>query len=117
MLEYAGHVRDGLLVLRDRFVVGLVEDNPDFKPMYRDHRVDVGLYGDDGATLVLAELQMAAGLFARTFDRIEPAQLERPIRYAFPVLSQRTLLWMGQHTVHEVEHHGGDIEANVALLG
>ena len=46
-LEYAGHVRDVLLMLRDRMVVGMVEDEPEFKPMYRDQRVDEGLYAAD----------------------------------------------------------------------
>lgn len=34
--EYAAHVRDVLLTIRDRLVIGLVEDNPRFKPVYRD---------------------------------------------------------------------------------
>src|SRR6476620_4068914 len=46
-LEYAAHVRDVLLSLRDRIVVALVEDDPDFKPMYRDQRVGFGLYATD----------------------------------------------------------------------
>ena len=49
MLEYGAHVRDVLLVLRDRFVVGVVADNPGFTPMYRDERVDLGMYGGEDA--------------------------------------------------------------------
>ena len=45
--EYAAHVRDVLLNLRDRLVVGLVEDVPTFTAMYRDERVTMGLYRPD----------------------------------------------------------------------
>jgi DinB superfamily len=115
MVEYASHVRDVLLHVRDRLVIGLVEDNPEFKPLYRDQRVDHGLYGDDDVDLVTAELLMAAGLFARTFERIDPTTLDRPVQYAFPTPSTRTLLWMGQQVVHEVEHHAADIDHNARI--
>src|SRR5215211_3596732 len=35
-LEYGAHVRDVLFNIRDRIFVGLVEDNPVTKPMYRE---------------------------------------------------------------------------------
>jgi hypothetical protein len=116
MVEYASHVRDVLVNLRDRFVVGLVEENPSFKPLYRDQRVDLGLYATDAADLVAAELEVAAGLFARTFGRLDQEQLARPCRYSFPAESQRTLLWMGQQAVHEVEHHRGDVAEDLLQL-
>jgi len=109
-LEYAAHVRDVLLHVRDRFVIGLVEDNPSFKPLYRDQRVDFGLYVDDTPEVVAAELEMAAALFARTYGRLDGDQLDRPCQYAFPNLQTRSLRWMGQQAVHEVEHHLADIE-------
>jgi hypothetical protein len=109
-LEYGAHVRDVLLNVRDRFVVGLVEDHPEFKPLYRDHRVDLGLYRADTVPVVAAELDMAAGLFTRTFAQIDDAALQRTCAYSFPTVETRTLLWMGQQVVHEVEHHRADIE-------
>jgi S-DNA-T family DNA segregation ATPase FtsK/SpoIIIE len=116
MVEYAGHVRDVLLHVRDRLVIGLVEDNPDFKPLYRDQRVDFGLYRGDDAEIVMGELLMAAPLFSRTFARIDAAGLARPIQYAYPAPATRSILWMGQQVVHEVEHHAGDVEATAAML-
>ena len=110
-LEYAAHVRDVLLHVRDRFVIGLAEHDPTFKPLYRDERVDLGLYRADTVALVSAELTVAAGLFARTFDQIDDAALARSVQYAYPTMQTRTLLWMGQQVLHEVEHHRADIDA------
>jgi hypothetical protein len=110
-LEYGGHVRDVLLHLRDRLVVGIVEDTPSFKPLYRDQRVDAGLYREDRPDVVAAELEVAADLFARTFALLDADQLARPVRYAYPTEQVRTVLWMGQQTVHEVEHHLADTTA------
>ena len=38
-LEYSCHVRDVLLAQRERLYLALVEDEPSFAPIYRDHRV------------------------------------------------------------------------------
>ena len=115
-LEYAAHVRDVLLHVRDRMVIGLVEDDPTFKPLYREERVDLGLYAADTPGVVVAELAMAAGLFARTFAALEAEQLAREVQYTYPVVATRTVLWMAQQAVHEVEHHHGDVETGLALL-
>ena len=49
ILEYGAHVRDVLLVFRDRFVVGVVAEGPELTPMYRDERVDRGMYPRRGS--------------------------------------------------------------------
>ena len=113
-LEYAAHVRDVLLHVRDRLVIGISEDNPEFKPLYREERVNFGLYAADTPQVVAAELDMAAALFARTFVAIRPEQLDRPCQYAYPAAATRSLRWMGQQVVHEVFHHGDDIRENLA---
>ena len=112
-LEYAAHMRDALYHLRDRFVIGLAEDAATFKPLHRDLRVELGLYRDDRREVVATELELAADLFARTFAVLDDAQLARPILYTYPTEQVRTLLWMGQHVVHEMEHHRGDVEAGL----
>jgi DinB superfamily len=108
-IEYAAHVRDVLITLRDRLVIGLVEDVPSFKPMYREERVDLGLYGSDTVEAVAVELRAAAAMFIRLFDAIDPQELTRSVHYGFPKPALRSLLWMGQQAVHEVEHHSSDI--------
>jgi hypothetical protein len=114
-MEYAAHVRDVLTMLRDRVVVGIVEDDPAFKPMYRDERVDLGLYAADTVDALTVELATATGMFTRLFEAIEPELLGRPVQYGFPSPARRTVLWMGQQAVHEVEHHGDDIAENLGL--
>lgn len=114
MIEYGAHLRDVLLVQRDRLVLGVVEDSPSFAPMYCEHRVDLGLYATDSPASLGEELQVAARLFTRLFDQLDATQLQRPVIYNYPEPTTRTVLWLGQQTLHEVEHHGGDIDATVA---
>jgi hypothetical protein len=116
MLEYGAHVRDVLLVLRDRFVVGVVTDNPGFTPMYRDQRVDLGMYSSEDPVAVATELEVAATLLLRMLETLSPEQLDRTCQYGYPGPSQRTLRWMAAQAVHEVEHHGRDIEENLTLV-
>ena len=116
MVEYGAHVRDVLLTVRDRCVIGLVENDPGFKPMYRDERVDLGLYSADTAEAVADELAATASMFVRLFEAIDPAMLDRPVRYGFPDPMARTVRWMGQQAVHEVEHHLGDVNENFRTL-
>ena len=116
-LEYAAHVRDVLITIRDRLVIGLVENNPGFKPMYRDERVTLGLYASDTPALVAVELTAAATMLVRLFDAIDPDALDRAVQYGFPDPDPRTLMWMGAQAVHESEHHLLDIQHNAELLG
>jgi ketosteroid isomerase-like protein len=113
-LEYSAHVRDVLLHLRDRIAITLAESPATFKPMYREVRVDAGMYRDDRPAVVADELEVAAALFGRTFGAMDAGQLGRLCVYAYPTESMRTLRWLGQQAVHEVEHHGADVER---LLG
>lgn len=114
--EYAAHVRDVLLTLRDRLVLGIVDDVPSFNPMYRDERVRLGLYRSDTAPAVVDELDAAKAMFIRLFEAVDPAHLAREVMYGTPTAVRRSLLWMGQQAVHEVEHHGGDIAENLRLV-
>jgi ketosteroid isomerase-like protein len=113
-LEYGAHVRDVLMNIRDRMVVGLAEDTPSFKPLYRDLRVDAGLYRGERPDVVATELESVADLFARTIAALTDEQLARPVIYAYPADRERTILWMGRQVVHEVEHHLGDVERGSA---
>lgn len=111
ILEYGSHVRDVLLNLRDRIMLGAIEDNPVPKSMFVDARVALGLYARDTPLLVANEILMAAALFTRTFDALPPGFDERPIFYPWPVETTRTLRWVAAQALHESEHHLADAEA------
>jgi hypothetical protein len=112
-LEYAGHVRDVLLNLRDRLVVALNEDNPLCKGLFGTPRIELGLYGGDSSALVAQELQTAASLFARTWERIPEDLRSRTMVYGYPRLADRSLTWVAAQALHEVEHHLEDVKAGL----
>src|SRR5262245_61431755 len=115
-LEYACHVRDVFLVQRDRLYTALVEDTPGFVPMYRDHRVTLARYNAQDPEEVAAQLATAGRLLAQAFEALDSAQLQRRCIYNFPTPTQRSLLWVGQNTVHEGEHHLCDIAEVLARV-
>jgi DinB superfamily len=112
-IEYGAHVRDVLLTIRDRVVIGLVEQNPSFKPMYRDERISLGLYEGDTPPVIADEVESTARLFLRFAAAIDPTSMTRSVRYGFPDPMPRTILWMLQQAVHESEHHLTDIKENL----
>jgi hypothetical protein len=115
-LEYACHVRDVFLVQRDRLYTALVEDTPTFTPMYRDQRVTLARYNAQDPEEVVVQFATAACLIAQAFDALDSAQLQRRCIYNFPAPTERSLLWVGQHTIHEGEHHFRDIERGIARV-
>jgi hypothetical protein len=109
-VEYGAHVRDVLLNLRDRIIVGLAEDNPSPKPMYGALRVDLGLYQVSSPTDLSLDLASASRLFDQTVAVLSTADGERPIFYGWPRPATRTLCWVAAQALHEVEHHLADVE-------
>jgi hypothetical protein len=108
-VEYGAHVRDVLYNIRDRMVVGLVEDTPTPKAMYGAVRADLGLYAEDDPVTLATELELAGRLFARTVRALTPEQLARTIVYGWPREAERALRWVAAQAVHEVEHHAADV--------
>lgn len=108
-VEYGAHVRDVFYNLRDRIVVGIVEQGASPKPMYGAVRADLGLYAEDDPATLATELELAARLFARTVRALSPEHLARTIVYGWPRDAERTLLWVAAQAVHEAEHHAADI--------
>lgn len=113
-VEYAAHVRDVLLSIRDRVVIGLVEDTPTFSPLYREERVDLGLYRNDPPEAVAVEVEAAGAMLLRLLAEIESVPLQRSVHYGYPNPSLRTLEWMAKQAVHEIEHHLDDMRENLA---
>ena len=109
--EYACHLRDVLLVQRERVLAARRMDRPSFDPMGRDERVAHDGYADQRLEDVLRQLGDAALLFANVLDRLGPADWDRTLMYNYPAKLERSLRWVAVHTVHEVVHHRGDVGA------
>lgn len=113
-LEYGCHVRDVLVNLRDRIILGAVEDNPVPKAMFGAARVEMGLYTADTPAVTATDLRVAGELFARTWDLLPDDRRDRPIHYGWPRPETRTLSWVAAQAVHEVEHHLDDARARTS---
>lgn len=112
-VEYAAHVRDAALNLRDRMILALAEDAPRPPSMYPAQRVDAGLYRLETAASLAVDVDCAAGIFARFADVLPERAWQRRLGYPWPREAERSLAWVAAQVVHELEHHGEDITANL----
>jgi hypothetical protein len=112
-LEYGCHMRDVLLVQRERVRAARWMDTPSVDPMGRDERVEFDGYADQDPSAVRRQLTDAAFMFANVLDRIPPEEWERTVVYNYPKSWTRSLRWVAVHTVHEVRHHTLDIRRQV----
>ncbi|RDI44389.1 DinB family protein [Nocardia mexicana] len=109
-LEYACHVRDTLLVQRERVLAARRADRVDCTPMGRDERVDHDGYAEQDPRDVARQTSDAALMFTNVLARLAPEDWARIVLYNFPEpRTERTLSWVAVHTVHEVRHHLQDI--------
>jgi hypothetical protein len=108
-LEYGCHVRDVMLVQRERVLAARRMDRPTFQPMGRDERVDHDGYAEQEPGDVARQLSDAAKLFANVLARLGPTDWERTVIYNYPKPFERSLRWVAVHTVHEVRHHLLDV--------
>jgi hypothetical protein len=88
--------------------LALVEDEPSFSPIYRDHRVVLARYNDCNPSDVSRELSVAAELFAGAFAGLDASQRSRTCIYNYPEPMVRTVDWLSLHTLHECRHHPAD---------
>ena len=113
-LEYGCHLRDVLLVQRERVLAARRTDRPSFDPMGRDERVEHDGYIDQNPDDVVRQLTDAAHLFANVLSRLGPTDWDRTVMYSYPAPFERSLRWVAVHTVHEVRHHLLDVRRQVA---
>jgi hypothetical protein len=109
-LEYSCHVRDVLVVQRDRLALALRETCPQFTPMGRDERVTRDRYNDQDPAAVAVELAGAADAVAAAFAALSEDEWARTGIYSYPTPTERTMLWLGRHTIHEGRHHLRDVD-------
>lgn len=113
-LEYGCHLRDVLLVQRERVLAARRRPRPSFDPMGRDERVDHDGYGEQQPVDVARQLSDAAHLFDNVLSRLGPEDWERTVIYNYPTLLERSLRWVALHTLHEVRHHLFDVRRQLS---
>ena len=114
--EYAGHVRDVLIAVRDRMVTASIIDHPTGQPIYREERVALGLYAREDAGELGNAILVAATALARTVEALAATASSRSMRYGSvpPFDFDADLGWVAQQGLHELAHHRGDIAAALA---
>ncbi len=115
-LEYGCHVRDVLIHVRDRVVLGAVDDNPTPHALYGSQRIELGLYANEVPSVVGDELRVVGALFGRTFDSLPPGFGDRPMFHGWPRAATRTLSWVAAQALHECEHHLADAQEDLGAL-
>ena len=108
-LEYGCHLRDVLLVQRERVLYILRVDGGEYPPMGREERADHDRYSEQQPHDVVRQLVDAAAMFARVVSGRTDDEWRRSIVYNYPRRTQRTLRWVAVHTLHECLHHLHDI--------
>jgi hypothetical protein len=109
-LEYACHVRDILLVQRERVLAARWVDRPSLAPMGRDERVELDGYAEQDPAAVARQLKDAAAMFANVVSRLDASEWERTVVYNYPTKQVRTVGWVAVHTLHDVGHHLRDVQ-------
>lgn len=112
-LEYACHLRDVLLVQRERVLLARRAERPSPPLMGREERVEHDGYADQQPEDVARQLEDAALLFANVLARLGPEDWERSVLYDGLEPADRSLRWVAVDTWHEVHHHLLDVERQV----
>jgi hypothetical protein len=112
-LEYGCHLRDVLLVQRERVLAARRLDRPDSAAMGRDERAVHDGYADQKPADVARQLADAALMFGNVLGRLSADDWDRTLVYHYPETSERPLRWVAVHTLHEAQHHLLDIRGQV----
>jgi hypothetical protein len=112
-LEYACHVRDVLLVQRERVLAVRRGEGDGVTSMGRDERVEHDGYNAQRPDDVATQVDQAALLFSGVLARLGDDDWGVTVGYRFPVPARRSLRWVAVHTTHEVAHHLHDIRAQL----
>jgi DinB superfamily len=112
-LEYGCHLRDMLLVQRERVLAARRMDRPDCPPSGRDERVVHDGYAEQEPEDVARQLGDAAQMFSNVLARLTADDWDRTVIYHYPETRERSLRWVAMHTMHEAQHHLLDIRSQV----
>lgn len=112
-LEYGCHIRDVLLVQRERALAGRRTDGAECPPMGREERVEHDGYNEQDPDDVARQLLDAAALFTNVLARVTAEDWDRTVVYNYPETHTRSLRWLAVHTVHDVQHHLCDMRRQI----
>ena len=112
-LEYSCHLRDMLLVQRERVLAARRMDRPECPPSGRDERVAHDGYAEQQPEDVARQLADAAQMFSNVLARLSAEDWDRTVIYHYPETCERSLRWVAMHTMHEAQHHLLDIRRQV----
>lgn len=107
-VEYGCHLRDVLLVQRERVLQARRDNGFTCVTMGRDIRVEHEGYAEQDPADVARQLIDAAALFGNVLDRLGD-DWDHEMVYSWPQPQRRSLRWVAVHTVHEARHHLRDI--------
>ena len=108
-LEYGCHLRDVLLVQRERVLGARRASGAPCTPMGRDERVEHDGYSEQDPLDVARQVGDAALMFTNVLARLADEDWDRTVVYNYPEPAERTLRWVALHTAHEVQHHLRDM--------
>jgi hypothetical protein len=112
-LEYGCHLRDVLIVQRERVLAARRVDRAVCTPMGRVERVEHDGYSQQEPDDVARQLADAATLFGNVLARLADNDWDRTVVYDYPETHERSLRWLAVHTAHDVQHHLLDIRHQV----
>jgi len=111
-LEYACHVRDLLLVQRERILTARRLNGYVCESMGRE-RVEFDGWAEQHPDDVARQLTDAALMLAHVLDRLDAEAWKRELVYPYPEPTTRTISWVALHTVHEAHHHLVDVRRQI----
>lgn len=117
IVEYAAHLRDVLLSLRERVITAAIVDTPTGSPIHRDDRVNLGFYSLDSVDDAADELGFAAGLLSKTIAALPDGFENRELVYSPAMPGIVTIGWVAAQGFHEASHHLLDVRNNLEMLG
>ncbi len=110
-LAYGCHVRDLLILQRERVTRALVDERPTFAGMDPDRRAVDGRYDEADPDTVAAALVAAAEGLADVLAGLDADGWARSTVYPSPPPpTDRDLDWIARNTVHELAHHLADVD-------
>ena len=112
-LEYACHVRDLLLVHRERILSARRIDGFVCESMGRE-RVEFDGWAEQEPGDVARQTADAALMLANVLDRLDAPAWKRELVYPYPEPATRPISWVALHVVHEAHHHLVDIRRQLA---